>query len=337
MSYDQNRKKLQELLIRYQQGSATEQERAFVEKYYRQFEQEPNLSDAYSPEEQATMENRSWQQLMERIGEPAPLRVAGRGRFLHRWGWAAACMAALLLGGIYYWLQRPSPARREQVVMAAPDPATAVAYIRSIMLPDGSHAVLQANSRLQFPQAFSGKAREVTLVGEAYFDIVHREAQPFIIHTGSLRTTVLGTAFNIRAWPGQESVQVSVTSGKVRVEDGKQVSVELTSNEQITYQTAAATVALHKVDAAATAARWAQADMIFRDEPLEKVAAAISKRYNVQVLFNNEHLKQCELVASFSGTEALETVLQTLSAILNIQYTRSGNRIVFDGAGCGEQ
>src|SRR5207248_3097180 len=113
------------------------------------------------------------------------------------------------------------------VLARAESYAIPVAWTRHIVLPDSSTVVLHAGSRLLFPEAFSVNTREVTLVGEAYFDIVHREAQPFIIHTGQLKTTVLGTAFNIRAYDSSQEVMVSVTKGRVRVESGNQVLAEL--------------------------------------------------------------------------------------------------------------
>src|SRR5687768_11794332 len=68
-----------------------------------------------------------------------------------------------------------------------------------IKLPDGSTVVLNGGSKLEFPESFAPDVREVTLKGEAYFDITHDPKRPFVVHTGKVRTTVLGTAFNIKA------------------------------------------------------------------------------------------------------------------------------------------
>src|SRR5690606_2603405 len=70
-----------------------------------------------------------------------------------------------------------------------------------LLLPDGSTVLLNNNSSLDFPQQFTGDTREVILKGEAYFDIKPDASRPFIIHTGKVKTRVLGTAFNIRAYP----------------------------------------------------------------------------------------------------------------------------------------
>ena len=83
---------------------------------------------------------------------------------------------------------------------------------KTVHLPDGSTVVLNTSSRLD-----DTKPREVTLIGEGYFDIQKAPGQPFLVHTGKLTTRVLGTTFNIRAYPGDKSIQITVTKGRVQV------------------------------------------------------------------------------------------------------------------------
>jgi ferric-dicitrate binding protein FerR (iron transport regulator) len=89
-----------------------------------------------------------------------------------------------------------------------------VLHRQLINLPDGSKVVLNANSKLEYPPGFSNNTREVYLDGEAYFDIAHDPGKPFIVHTGSISTRVLGTAFNINAYRSQQFVEVTVTRVK---------------------------------------------------------------------------------------------------------------------------
>jgi ferric-dicitrate binding protein FerR (iron transport regulator) len=93
-----------------------------------------------------------------------------------------------------------------------------------ITLLDGSVVTLKDGSRLNLKNNFSGNTREITLEGEAFFEIAHNPKKPFIIHTGSVKTTVLGTSFSIKAIPGETSITVAVTEGKVKVEDGGKLS-----------------------------------------------------------------------------------------------------------------
>lgn len=112
----------------------------------------------------------------------------------------------VILSGALTWFvvtfKTPAPTVAEQKppVNKAGDQLTG--FIRHLTLPDGTTVVLQANSRLRYPEKFTGNTREITLSGEAYFDVAHDAQKPFIIHTGKIRTTVLGTAFKISAMPG---------------------------------------------------------------------------------------------------------------------------------------
>ncbi|MBX2843974.1 MAG: FecR domain-containing protein [Flammeovirgaceae bacterium] len=87
----------------------------------------------------------------------------------------------------------------------------------TLELKDGTIVKLNSDSKLIFPSSFDANIREVYLEGEAFFDVSRDENRPFIIHTGKVKTTVLGTSFNIKAFPEDESVQVAVASGKVAV------------------------------------------------------------------------------------------------------------------------
>ena len=128
-----------------------------------------------------------------------PAMKGGRLFFVNHWRWVgAACLLLVLSSTAYLLLSR----QKQQEVTSIPLPfrtPPSVSYIRYITLPDNSSVVLHAGSKLQYPVSFNGNSREVTLWGEAYFDITSNLAKPFIIHTGKVKTTVLGTAFNIKS------------------------------------------------------------------------------------------------------------------------------------------
>lgn len=315
---------LQELLEKYQAGRCTAQELDELEAWYASLGGDrPN--SLLEPGSEAALEltQRKLSALKESVasGKRAPL-----WRSTLRW---AAVFAGLIIlaGGIYLVQQRRQGPGLPQIVPQ-------LGYNRYITLPDSSTVVLHAGSRLDYPAAFSGPVREVTLSGEAFFDIRGNSRQSFVIRTGRLKTTVLGTAFNIKAYPGAEEITVSVTHGKVKVEDDKKVLAVLMPHQQIVYNTAAATAAQQPLNAAAQLS-WTHQDMIFENLSFEEVAALLSKRYEVNILFRNEALKQCPVRASFKGTEPLSYVLDVVCGVRNATYTTGrDHEIIIDGKGC---
>jgi transmembrane sensor len=262
--------------------------------------------------------------------EPLPAPVTR----LRPWRWvAAACILLAAASGGYYLLL-PRQRAAEVATNSYPPPTTAsVTYTRYLSLPDGSSVVLHSGSNLSFPESFDGKTREVVLSGEAYFDINHNPEKPFIIHTGKVKTTVLGTAFNIRA--DDRQVIVSVTRGKVRVENGSQVLAVLTPNEQVKFDVPEQKMTHQKVNANDIVTDWTKEDMVFNGISFEEIVEILSKRYGVKVQLGNESLKNCKVRASFSGKEKLEQVASVLCGIKNGEYEqlRDGT-IVLNGEGC---
>ncbi len=246
---------------------------------------------------------------------------------------AMAAAVVVITAGLYLLKQHqmePAPATTQY----AAKPMTPPAYTRQIVLPDGSTVVLHAGSTLDYPSSFPENSREVSLKGEAYFDVKHDNKKPFIIHTGTVRTIVLGTAFNISS--DSNRVTVSVTGGKVRVETGKKVLAELAPNQQVVYNVPRDTAERKIVNAEQLVTNWTKRDMLFDGDTFGGIAGVISQRYGVTVKFKNPALARCQIVASFSGTETLEHVLQTLCTIQNASYTKNpeDQSIELDGKGC---
>ncbi len=254
--------------------------------------------------------------------------------FYRRYLVAAACVAMIaVIFGIRtkypFQISKPEPAA------VISDPGTPVEFTRSLKLPDGSMAILKGGSTLKYPETFSGEKREVILNGEAYFDITHTDALPFVIYTGKVKTVVLGTSFNIRAYPGQNDIVVSVTRGKVRVEkDGGEILAVLTQDQQVVYNIEESEV--QKTDTNTGKANdWVKNDMEFDGVTFENIALLLEKRYNVRIDFENPTLKKCLTVVSFSGMESLENVLETLCVIRDARYTRIGSdQYMISGDGC---
>lgn len=206
---------------------------------------------------------------------------------------------------------------------------------RFFNLPDGSSVILNENSKIELSRTFNtnGK-REVYLTGEAYFDIQHDSANPFIVHTGKIFTTVLGTAFNIKTSPGSKTVTVTVTRGKVKVGDEQKTYNEIVPNEQVTFDQDL-TRYTKKLVKAETFIGWKNEDIYFDDVSIRDVANELQERFKVSILFSNEQIKRCKFSATFLKTQSLEQILNVIGEFNQIKYNYKGaNTVVLDGAGC---
>lgn len=249
--------------------------------------------------------------------------------------WIAAAAAIVLVMSIGLWLMNPKGEVQKFTELNKEKPGPKVDSARKwVKLPDGSSVQLNQNSHLEYPDSFDGKKlREVRLIGEAYFDIKHDTKHPFVIHTGKIKTTVLGTAFNINAYHAAHAVTVTVTRGKVRVEDGNRVLAVLTPDQQLAWNDKSQEPLKTKVNAMQVV-EWKKQDLIMDDLSLDDAAQLIAERYGVKIHFNNERVKSCRFTAAFLNRNDINQVLSVISDITGATLTLKNNLLTIDGAGC---
>ncbi|PXY42381.1 hypothetical protein DMB65_03895 [Flavobacterium cheongpyeongense] len=204
-----------------------------------------------------------------------------------------------------------------------------------IHLPDGSTVLLNDKSSLKYDQSsFNNKTREVTLTGEAFFDIKRNETKPFIVHTGKVQTKVLGTAFNINARNSSKNIEVTVTRGKVQVGDTEKIYGVITPNQQIKVNKSTLDFEQNNVSAAVVT-EWKSNYLILDDINMEEAVALISQKYKVQIVLANEKIKNCRITASFLNEEDLNHVLKVISSVTETEYryNKTGS-VILDGKGC---
>ena len=225
--------------------------------------------------------------------------------------------------------------RSHHLSVARASPALAPAHQapadRCITLSDGSKVLLHNAARLDYQTGFDATRREVTLHGEAYFDI-HRDSRPFIVHTGAIRTTVLGTAFNIDA-NDEHNIVITVTKGKIKVENGKGEYSILHRNEQLSVDSVHSHLQKSPVNAR-EALSWKKGWLLFNDVPLREAMDTLAQRYHLTVVFTNPAAENCPVTATFTGGESLEQMVSVLSKINNMEYAIDHGRVTITGEGC---
>lgn len=326
-------KQLLSLLYKHQANKCTAEELQELEEWYEQLGENKRVILA-GDEENEVLASSMLLDFRERLA--AKKKILSPIRILPHRKWiavAAAMLTGILLitAGIFYNNEKPASKMAAEPVNVKSEQKAF--YTRHITLPDNSIVVLHANSNLSYPPHFSKNNREVTLTGEAYFDIKHDTEKPFIIHTGKLKITVLGTAFNIKAYPGKDDITVTVTRGKVKVEDDSNVYAVLTPDKQIIYNTRSTAITEQQVNAGATA-EWTKQDMVFQSVEFEKIADQLSKRYGIAIHFANPAMKNCLITASFNGKESLENVLSVITTVLNAHYSALKDEVVINGTSC---
>lgn len=315
------------LLARYTAGTATPEEKETVERWFDtlqipggEWEQMPTdvqqvlLKDLYHDIRQTIHKDNTVVPLYKRV----------------RWWRPVAAAATILVFFTAVWLLWPvnNPVQ-PLATWKAP-----VGHLRFLRLPDSSSVWVNAGSQLKFPASFGAKTREVYLSGEAYFDVRHKSTCPFIIHTGPVTTTVLGTAFNIREDPTTHQVTITVKRGKVSVARDKQQLAVLLPDQQVIVKPQFVEAVLQQVKPGEIAA-WRGGELHFENVAFTDAAKQLEDRFGVTISFSNDKLKNCRFSASASADEPLDEVLKVMCSFNNANFRRQADgHILISGEGC---
>jgi ferric-dicitrate binding protein FerR (iron transport regulator) len=313
---------LLQLLRKYLKGNATLEEKKFVEDYYNTFSEESDVMNAFTSEEKAALEN----ELVRNIFSSVPQKefTDPKVKPLKTTYWkvaAAVIVLAILSTSAYKLLNKPE-------VKLAAQPALAVHANtnRVFFLADGSSVILSAGSRLNYPSSFDGMSkREVYLEGQAFFDVTHNESRPFIVHTGDVTTTVLGTAFNIKAMPGESNITVTVNRGKVKVENKQTTLGIITPRQQITFdkQRTTSNMQLVKSD---SYMEWKDETLLFDNLTIAEAAKLLEEKFNAKIEVRDQSLSSQRFTASFPKNESLEEALNSICVFNRVHYSYNDDK-----------
>jgi transmembrane sensor len=252
------------------------------------------------------------------------------------YAFAAALTILTALGSFFFYHTQPLPVQSSVEQTTAPEKDILVFNGKQVIhLPEGSTIILNEKSSITYDQNdFNQKTREVSLSGEAYFDIKKNTAKPFIVHTGKVSTKVLGTAFNINAYGGSDKIKVTVERGKVQVGDDQKIYALITPNQEIVVDKNTLQFEQHQIKAQ-TATAWKSSYLILDNLNMEQAASTISQKYKVQIILSNENIKKCTITASFLNDEDLDHVLKVICSVIGTRYHYAQNgSIVLEGEGC---
>ena len=242
----------------------------------------------------------------------------------------ALVLCLLLLGAAAWWLSIIKD--KHSSLMTASRTVTKKfterAEYKYLLLPDSTQVWLNANSSLEYPEGLEDKKREVTLIGEAYFDVRHAEERPFIIHTGKVVTTVLGTAFNIKAYPFSKNVQVSVSKGKVQVSRDERMIAILQKGQQIRIGEADTAIRRRSIDVEKISF-WQKGMLSYDDESIGEIVQDLEQVYNLDIQVNDSSLMQTRITTSFDRNVGVTQALKIISRLVDRQVNyRNGSYVI---------
>lgn len=195
---------------------------------------------------------------------------------------------------------------------------------------DGSVVILNASSSIRFPERFAGEKREVFLKGEAFFQVTRNEVVPFVVHANGADVRVLGTEFNVRAWPEDKVVEVVVAQGSVAVSPlaspGDEVVLKQGEMSRLALEAGGHKVLM--VDTGRSLA-WLRGGLEFNDTKFSEVLKSLERKYNIACMTPDSTVLERHLTASFSHNQSLTEVLQAMSIAMNLKFAQSGRNIVF--------
>lgn len=252
---------------------------------------------------------------------------ANQGRYFGLGKWIGVAAMLIAIAGIYFYQVEISSLFKANTTYEL---ASTTTQRRQFRLPDGTKVWLSPNSKLSYPAEFSDTDRRVLLDGEAFFEVTHDAAHPFIITSAEVSTTVLGTSFNVTAYTQQHTINVTLVTGKVAVALNGNNNTKrdtITANQRIIVdKTALSMTKVNYPDAAAFLNKRLGL-YEYKGAALQEVLKDLENQYNIQIQRDGV-LGAKTFYGSLNMTDPLNETLNKLCTVMETQWKKEGGKYV---------
>ena len=273
-----------------------------------------NSSTEMDAEKQADM--------LEKIHEK--IAVQSKPKFvLPGWAKTVAAVALIVLmavsAAIYFRSNQPNMIQYAEIGALRGQKA-------SVTLPDGTKITLNSESTLKYSTNYNQSDRAVELVGEAYFEVAKNKKIPFVVKAGKLEIEAKGTAFNIKAYPTDNSISTTLTEGKIEVKTPVDV-LNMIPNERMEYNNTDQTFRKLTLTDAEGSIGWLNDELSFENATLAEVVANFSRIYNIDIQFASESIKEQRFTGKINNNSLL-SVLRIISLTSPIRFEQKDSVVI---------
>ncbi len=240
---------------------------------------------------------------------------------------AVLAIPALLIIGWYAGSRSSSPSANFACEISAPK-----GQVAECLLPDSTKIWLNTGSTIRYNPSHWNKSRTVELTGEAYFKVAHNQNNPFVVETSGMHVTVLGTSFNVKAYPGEATTETTLEEGNILLSFTNfpgQAPIQLNPGEHAVYQFYNKKLDIKKTDTYLLTA-WRDGKYIFKDADLKTIVQQLEKLYDVHIHLKNEEMGQLRFRGMFEYNKNILDALETIERSTSFKYRMNGRDIWLD-------
>lgn len=273
-------------------------------------EKETALHDLWN-ETEGKVDRTTWDSLASvytKVGANSGDRHQPRIRFAH---YAAAIALLIVSVSVTFQMTKQHFAEAPLIENITPD-----GRLSSLRLPDGSIVQTNSGSILLYPEKFKGETRTVYLIGEANFKVKKNSGQPFIVRSGTMSVTALGTEFNVVAYPEENEMIATLIHGKIKVEcDNGKESYIVTPGQQVTYRKSTGESRLAEANIEDVTA-WQKGMYVFRGVTMSEILNELERRYAVTFQYNANLFNDDKFNFRFREKSTLEDILNIMQEVV---------------------
>lgn len=303
-----------ELLDKFYDNKATESEKRQLAGLVNDPDRWADDFDEIWDHSFGNMPDLSDERIFKAISDTAkPVKINLRKLFM-RMASSAAIISAVAMS-LFYWNENRLLTKYNDMTVEVGQGQKS-----DISLPDGTKVHLNADSKLCYGSHFNGKQRQVELIGEAYFDVAKDAQSPFIVKAGDIQVQALGTSFNVKAYPEDETITTYLAEGSVVVTSLTQ-SINLNPGEIAVYSQKETQITMKKEEDDRMFTAWMSNEMVFNDEPILNIVKQLERNYNVKFELKSDKLNDI----TFTGTlknASLQSTLYALQFTSSISYKK---------------
>ena len=201
--------------------------------------------------------------------------------------------------------------------------------VENLTLADGTQLTLNRGAQLIYPEKFAGRTREIFLSGEAYFDVAHDKKHPFIVRAGDLKIKVLGTKFNIEAYPDSETITTTLLEGSVEVESRlSRECIRMVPSQQLSYDIQSGEMKLSTISDSKEPVRWKDNVWVLHQTPFTQVCHRLEQMFNVKIVIMNDKFIGKKFTGEFRFGDSLESILEVIRITTPFTYEREEDTII---------